>query len=414
MADAAAIVGLAMHVRREALSTLHDLARGFPVVAVTGPRQSGKTTLVRTAFADRPYANLEDLETREFAQADPKGFLATFPDGVVLDEVQRVPKLFSELQIRVDESRRPGLYVLTGSQQFGFFAEVTQSLAGRIALVPLLPFSLGELRRAGQAPTRLADLLWRGLYPPIHDRGLDPRIWYGNYVQTYLERDLRQLIAIRDLATFQRFLRMCAARSGQLLNLSGLANDCGVTHNTIRAWLSVLEASYLIVLLKPHHANLGKRLIKTPKLYFTDPGLAAWLLGVESSEQVAIHALRGALFETWLVADLLKARCNLGLASNLYFWRSKAGLEVDVIAERGDRLVPIEAKSGETLVSDFFTSLRRWSELAGRAAAPGWLVYGGGQEQQRQGCRVLSWSDITSLEAAVSGRESSHLNRQER
>lgn len=390
-----------MQIPRIARSTVRDLAGGYPVVAIVGPRQSGKTTLVRTAFPDRQYANLEDLETRELATSDPKGFLAAFPDGAVLDEVQRAPDLFSELQVRVDAERRQGLFVLTGSQQFNLMAGVTQSLAGRIALVPLLPFSLGELAREGRAPERLEDLLWRGLYPPVHDRGLDPRVWYGNYVQTYLERDLRQLIAIRDLSTFQRFLRMCAARSGQLLNLSGLADDCGVTHNTARAWISVLEASFLVHLLRPHHANLGKRLVKTPKLYFSDPGLAAWLLGIESADQVATHALRGGLFETWLISDLLKSRFNIGLASNLFFWRNRSGLEIDFLADKGERLIAVEAKSGQTISRDYFKAIDTWQELAGDKVTSSWLVYGGSKVQQRHQVRVLSWSDISALEVAV-------------
>jgi predicted AAA+ superfamily ATPase len=282
-------------------------------------------------------------------------------------------------------------------------ARVTQSLAGRIALVPLLPFSSSELGRVKRAPKRLEDLLWRGLYPPVHDRDLDPRIWYGNYVQTYLERDLRQQIAIRDLSTFQRFLRMCAGRSGQLLNLSSLANDCGVTHNTARAWISVLEAGYLVHLLRPHHASFGKRLVKTPKLYFTDPGLAAWLLGIESAAQLSTHSQRGALFETWLVADLLKSRFNMGLASNLYFWRNRSGLEIDVLAERGESLIAVEAKSGQTISGDYFRSLERWQDLSGDRRASSWLVYGGSTTQRRREVQVLSWSDISPLEKAVAG-----------
>jgi predicted AAA+ superfamily ATPase len=392
-----------MEIPRDAFATVRSLADGFPVVAVTGPRQSGKTTLVQAAFPDRPYANLEDLETNELATSDPKGFLASFPDGAILDEVQRAPELFSQLQVRVDAERRPGLFVLTGSQQFDLMARVTQSLAGRIALVPLLPFGLSELVRANRAPKQLEDLLWMGLYPPVHDRGLDPRIWYGNYVQTYLERDLRQQIAIRDLSTFQRFLRMCAARSGQLLNLSSLANDCGVTHNTARAWISVLEAGFLVHLLRPHHASFGKRLVKTPKLYFNDPGLAAWLLGIENAKQLSTHSQRGALFETWLVADLLKARFNMGLSSNLYFWRNRSGLEVDVLAERGELLVAVEAKSGQTISDDYFRSLERWHALAADQRGSSWLVYGGSSTQRRREVQVLSWSDISPLVEAIVG-----------
>lgn len=392
-----------MKVPRTAFSTIRDLSASYPVVAVTGPRQSGKTTLVQAAFPDRPYANLEDLQIRELATSDPKGFLASFPDGAVLDEVQRAPELFSELQVRVDADHRQGMFILTGSQQFNLMSGITQSLAGRIAVVPLLPFSLGELARGNLAPEKLADLLCRGLFPPVYDRDLDPRIWYGNYIQTYLERDLRQLIAVRDLSAFQRFLRMCAARSGQLLNLSGLANDCGVTHNTARAWISVLEASYLVYLLRPHHANFGKRLVKTPKLYFTDPGLAAWLLGIENSDQLSTHSLRGGLFETWLVADLLKARFNLGLASNLFFWRSRAGLEVDVVAERGENLIAVEVKSGQTLSRDFFKSIEKWQELAADSTTDSWLVYGGKTTHKRKKVRILSWTDISALEKTISG-----------
>jgi uncharacterized protein len=384
-------------IPRVAEPTVRQLTRGYPVVAITGPRQSGKTTLVREMFADRPYVSLEDLDERESADRDPRGFLARFPDGAVLDEAQRCPDLFSYLQTRVDDDRRPGLFILTGSQQFGLVAKLTQTLAGRVAFVPLLPFSLGELDAEGRAPAGLENLLFQGLYPAIYDRQLDPRIWYGNYVRTYIERDARQLINIRDLSTFQRFIRMCASRVGQLLNLSGLASDCGITHNTARAWLSALEASYIVHLLPPHHTNFGKRLVKTPKLYFFDPGLAAWLLGVETAEQLATHAMRGALFETWLVAELLKARFNRGLASNLYFWRDRAGHEVDLLIEKGETLVPVEAKSGQTVAADFFAGLDRWLALAGEAGGDPWLVYGGTRRQSRGRTAVLPWRGVGEL-----------------
>lgn len=388
-----------MLIPRHAQAAIEKLAAGYPVVAVTGPRQSGKTTLVRAMFGHLPYVSLEDLDALAFANDDPRGFLDRFPDGVVLDEVQRCPQLFSYLQVRVDEERRMGRYVLTGSQHFGLLATITQSLAGRVALVPLLPFTLGELQAAGKAPVRLEDLLFQGLYPPIHDRGLEPSIWYGNYVRSYLERDVRQLIAVRDLATFQRFLRMCAARSGRLVNLSSLGNDCGVTHNTARAWLSVLEASFVVHRLVPHHANFNKRLMKTPKLYFYDPGLAAWLLRVETPQQLATHALRGELFETWVVAELLKARFNLGRASHLAFWRDRSGLEVDVVAEHGGTLLPIEAKSGQTVTTDAFRNLERWLALAGDAAGRPTLVYGGEESQKRTWVDVVPWREIASVAA---------------
>lgn len=392
-----------MLIPRSAESTIRQLAAGYPVVAVTGPRQSGKTTLVRTMFADRPYVSLEDLDERDFANQDPRGFLARFPDGAVLDEVQRTPDLFSYLQSRVDGDRRHGLFILTGSQQFDLLSSITQTLAGRVALVPLLPFTFGELRQAGQAPDSLADLLFTGLYPPVHDRGLEPGIWYGNYVRTYIERDVRQMINVRDLSAFQRFIRMCAGRTGQLLNLSGLAADCGITHNTARSWLSVLEASYIVHLLQPHHQNFNKRLVKTPKLYFHDPGLAVWLLGIQSSDQIATHPQRGALFETWVISELLKARFNRALASNLYFWQDRGGHEVDVLVEQGATLVPVEVKSGQTVVPDFFGNLESWSRIAGEAGGRPWLVYGGDRRQSRANAEVLPWREIGDLVALVEG-----------
>lgn len=382
---------------REAEPTIRRLAGGYPVVAVTGPRQSGKTTLVRAMFADRPYVSLEDLDEREFADQDPRGFLARFPDGAVLDEVQRAPGLFSYLQTRVDQERRNGLFILTGSQQFDLLSSITQTLAGRVALVPLLPFTLGELQAGGQAPGSLEELLFTGLYPPVHDRELEPGIWYANYVRTYVERDVRQMINVRDLSAFQRFVRMCAARTGQLLNLSTLAADCGITHNTARSWLSVLEASYLVHVLQPHHRNFNKRLVKTPKLYFYDPGLAAWLLGVQTPAQLVMHPQRGALFETWVVSEMLKARFNRALASNLYFWQDRSGHEVDVLVEQGGTLIPVEVKSGQTVVADFFRGLEKWAEIAGDAGGRPWLVYAGAQRQSRSSVEVVPWQQIGEL-----------------
>lgn len=391
-----------MLIPREAEPVVRRLAEGYPVVAITGPRQSGKTTLVRTLFADRPYVSLEDLDELDFATRDPRGFLSRYPDGAVLDEVQRAPSLFSYLQTRVDEDRRLGRFILTGSQQFGLLSGITQTLAGRVALVPLLPFTLGELQSADEAPGSLEDLLFSGLYPPVYDRQLDPVIWYGNYVQTYIERDVRQTVNVRDLSLFQRFVRMCAARSGQLLNLSGLANDCGITHNTARSWLSVLEASYLVHLLQPHHRNFNKRLVKTPKLYFHDPGLAAWLLGIQAPGQLATHPQRGALFETWVVSELLKARFNRALASNLYFWQDRSRHEVDVLIDQGTRLTPVEVKSGQTVVSDFFRGLESWTGIAGEESGRPWVIYGGDRPQSRTDVEVLPWRQIGALiEAAV-------------
>lgn len=384
-------------IDRDARDTLLRLSKGFPVVAVTGPRQSGKTTLVRSVFFDKPYVSLEDLDTRSFAENDPRGFLATYPDGAIFDEVQRCPDLFSYLQTIVDDNPHMGRYILTGSQQFGLLSNISQSLAGRVGLVQLLPFSHGELFAAGQELSCVDGAIYKGAYPPLYDRQVTPADWYPDYVTTYLERDLRQLIQVRDLRSFQLFLRMCAARTGQLLNLSSLANDCGITHNTAKAWLSVLEASYILFLLQPHHKNFNKRLIKSPKLYFYDTGLVCWLLGIQDESQVVIHSLRGALFETWVLSELIKGRFNRGLPSNLYFWRDRSGTEVDILIEQGELLFPVEIKSGKTLTTDYFAGLKKWLAIADDVAGSARLVYAGDQEQRGTKFEVLPWRAVAEL-----------------
>ncbi len=392
-----ALTLLAMYIHRTAEKTFLSLVRQYPVVAVTGPRQSGKTTLVRHACPNKPYVLLEDLDTREFASDDPRGFLAQYPDGAVFDEVQRCPELLSYLQGIVDRNPQPGLFVLTGSQQLTLHSGISQSLAGRVALLPLLPFSLGALHQAQGVPATLPELLWQGSYPPLYDRGYEPGVWLGNYVRTYLERDVRQLINVRDLAAFQRFLRLCAGRTGQLVNLSNLAGDCGITHNTAKAWLTVLEASYLVYLLPPYYRNFKKRLVKTPKLYFLDTGLAAWLLGIQKPEQMALHPLYGALFETWVVGECLKARWHKALEANLYFWRDRSGHEVDLLVDQGSSILPVEIKSAQTVAGDFLLSVERWRDLAGEAAGAPLLVYGGTEGQKRTGATIIPWRGLTAL-----------------
>lgn len=378
-------------IARQATAVLQQFAKGYPILAITGPRQSGKTTLAKGTFPDLSYVSMEDLDTRAFAEEDPRGFLSRYPAGAILDEAQRCPALFSYLQTRVDTNQRMGEFVLTGSQQFGLLSNITQTLAGRVGLIQLLPFALQELQQAHAAVGTLDDLLWRGLYPPIHDRNLAPEQWFSNYVMTYVERDVRQIVEVQNLSLFQRFLKMCAARCGQLLNLSSLATDCGVSHKTIAAWLSVLEAGYVVFLLRPHHRNFGKRLVKTPKLYFHDTGLAAYLMGIRDSAHLSIHSARGALFENLVIGELLKRRYNQGLASNLYFWRNNTGEEVDVLIEQGEKLMPVEIKSGQTFTSDFLTGLHKWTRYAGDAAMPAQLVYGGDENMMRSGVAVHSW-----------------------
>jgi len=382
-------------LNRFASATLKQLATWYPAVALTGPRQAGKTTLAQSVFPDKPYRSLEDPDQREFALGDPRGFLAQFPDGAILDEVQRTPELFSYLQTRLDADRRMGLYILTSSQQFSLNQHISQSLAGRVGYLHLLPFSHGELQE-NYPPKNLESMLVRGFYPAVFDREIPPHIWYADYVATYIERDLRQLINVRDLAAFQRFLRMCAARSGQLLNLSALAADCGITHNTAKNWISILEASYLVALLQPWHRNLGKRLVKTPKLYFLDTGLAAWLAGVRQLEDLKLGAMRGPLFETWLVSELTKHLCNHALPNRLYFWRDSTGNEVDLLVEQGpDMAFPIECKSGQTVAGDWFKPLQSFCQAAGIVESA--LIYGGKENQSRLDTRVFGWQSIGDL-----------------
>ena len=386
-------------LKRAAFSTALRLAQGFPVLAITGPRQSGKTTLTRTLFADKAYVTLEDPEERSFADSDPRGFLARFPQGAILDEVQRCPDLFSYLQGVVDKRKRMGEFIVTGSQQFGLMSNIAQSLAGRVGLLQLLPFSLAELKAGNLLPATLDEAMLQGSYPPLYDRPVAPGDWFPNYVSTYLERDVRQLLAVRDLSLFQRFLKMCAARSGQLLNLSALAADCGISHVTAREWMTVLEASYIVYLLRPYHPNpshknFGKRLVKMPKLYFLDTGLMAYLLGIRDVNTLATHASRGALFETLVVSEWIKRQFNAGQVAELYFWRDSAGHEVDLLIPQGNQFMPVEIKSGSTFSNDWTAALRKLSALFGDAALPPGIVYGGEGQYEREGCRVVGWQAL--------------------
>jgi len=278
---------------------------------------------------------------------------------------------------------------------------ITQSLAGRVALLSLLPFSLIELQNAEQAPSSLETLLFQGSYPPVYDRNLDPVFWYENYIRTYIERDVRQLINVRDLTTFRRFVYMCAARTGQLVNLSSLANDCGIDHTTAKAWMSVLEVSYLIYLLPPYFNNFNKRIIKSSKLYFLDTGLVCRLLGLQTAKQLSTHPYRGPLFETWVVSEMLKASFNQSLSPNLYFWRDRSGHEIDLLIEQAGQLIPIEVKSGQTLASDFFKGIMQWRGLAGDKTKQAYLIYGGNQKQTRQGIHAIPWDAVASLQSIV-------------
>jgi hypothetical protein len=380
-------------INRIAEKTIRSLLRGFPIVTLTGPRQSGKTTLARAVFKNKPYASLEEPDLRQAAISDPRSFLARFPDGAVLDEVQRCPDILSYLQTRVDSGNRMGIYILTGSQQFGLMSRITQSLAGRTAFVELLPFAIPELEGAGYLPTNIDAMMLTGGYPPIYDRSLNPASWFSAYVTAYVERDVRQMLKIHELETFQRFVRLCAGRTGQLLNLSSLATECGITHNTAKAWVSVLEASYLVFLLRPHSVNFNKRLVKMPKLYFYDVGLAAWLMGIREAEQIITHPLRGNLFETLIISELIKSKLNCGEKPSFFFWRDSNCNEVDLIIEQGTKLMPIEIKSGLTLTQESFAGLEKWCALAGGMAASPALIYGGDESYMQKGIKVIGWKE---------------------
>ena len=379
-------------IEREITPRLTTLFQQYPFVTVTGPRQSGKTTLCRAAFAGLDYANLEAPDQRDFAESDPRGFLAQFDDGAIIDEVQHVPELMSYLQVIADERGQNGLFVLTGSEQFRLSDAIGQSLAGRTALLRLLPFSLAERRLAG-ASGAVDDILYSGFYPRIIDQDLDATQALGDYFETYVERDVRRLGEIGNLSNFRRFVRLCAGRIGQLVNLSSLGADAGLSHTTVRAWLTVLEASYIIFQLPPYHANISKRLVKSPKFYFCDVGLAAYLIGIENAGQVATHPLRGALFENAVVAEALKHRFNRGNQANLSFFRDSKGLECDLLYPDGSGFAALEVKSGATIGSDYFRSLHRVAKVVPEITSKT-VVYGGDTSQSRSDSEVVTLADL--------------------
>ena len=371
-----------MPVERTLAAYAAFISEKYPVVTITGPRQSGKTTLVKSVFTDKPYVNLERPDVRSFAIEDPIGFLHQYPDGAVLDEIQRTPDLVSYIQAAVDEEQRPGLFILTGSHQFELMNRISQSLAGRTALLRLLPFSIEEM--AAHFPVGDIDiLLYRGFYPRIHAYDLPATQALGDYYSTYVERDLRQLIQIKDLAVFDTFVRLCAGRIGQLLNLNSLGNETGVSHTTARDWLNILEASYVVFRLPPYHTNTAKRLVKSPKLYFYDIGLAAYLCGIDDVRQLATYPLRGSFFENMVILEALKYRLHRGKEAHFTFYRDSVGNEVDLLYPVGPEILPIEIKAGQTVPRDYFKGLRAFERFHGPFSAGAVLVYGGSETQRR-------------------------------
>jgi predicted AAA+ superfamily ATPase len=381
-------------ITRVAQNKLSELRTEFPVVAVTGPRQSGKTTLVQSFFSDFKYYNLEELDMREEVRLDPRGFLAKQNSGFIVDEVQNVPDFFSYLQSFADNQKRMGQIILTGSQNFLLLEKISQSLSGRVGILELMPLQLNEYNQFRENKLTINEILYSGLYPAIYDRNIQPYNWYSQYIRTYIERDVRQIKNITNLGVFQRFIKLCAGRIGQLLNTNSLANDLGVNLNTVRSWLDILESSYVIFRLNPHHKNFNKRVVKQKKLYFVDVGLAAHLLGIESPEQVDTHYLKGNLFENLIISEFFKERYNKGKPSNLFFWRDHIGNEVDLLIEQGNTLTPIEIKSSQTLHSSLMDGLKKYTKFSLQNAQSSHLIYGGKRSTTLDRYNAHSWEEL--------------------
>lgn len=383
---------------RKLATVLRKAARDYPVVTLTGPRQSGKTTLCQAVFPSKAYVTLEPMDQREYARTDPRGFLDEYARGAIIDEIQNVPELTSYLQEAVDRDPRPGRFILTGSQHFGLTQAVSQSLAGRTAMINLLPLSLEEMPAFAVATDDLFSVLLGGGYPRIHDRALEPQRWLNDYLATYIERDVRQLSNIGDLEAFSRFVRLCAGRTGQEINLSALGGDAGVSHNTARAWLSVLESGFIVFRAAAWHRNLRKQMVKAPKLHFVDSGLVCYLLGIRQPDELRHHPLRGAIFESWVAAEIYKYRSHRGQFMNIRHFRESRGIEIDIVVEDGESLIACEVKSASTIDPSFFRNLDRFGELMRQAGAgpkmTNRLVYGGDRGQRRQNVSVISWKEI--------------------
>lgn len=384
-------------IQRSAKDKLINIASKFKAVAVTGARQSGKTTLIKKVFKNKAYLSLENPDNRNFALEDPRGFLASYPDGAILDEVQRTPLLFSYLQEILDNSKVKGLFILSGSNNFLLQQSISQTLAGRVGYLNLLPFSITELKKGKMLPSTDDALMLKGFYPPVYDQKIPPQDWCPNYIRTYIEKDVRQIKNITDLIIFERFMKLLAGRTGQELNSSALSVEAGVDVKTIQSWIGILESSFIIYLLKPHHKNFNKTLVKRPKVYFYDTALVCSLLGIHTAKQLSTYPTRGAIFETMVIAELVKKRTNKGLPINLFYWRDKTGHEIDLIIDDGGSLLPIEIKSGKTINSEFFKNIDYWTNLSGVKKSV--LLYGGEQSQKRSnGTEIFNWRKIISKE----------------
>lgn len=383
-------------IQRIAGKKIFELAAKFKAVAVTGARQTGKTTLVKQIFKDKPYVSLENPDNRSFALEDPRGFLANYPNGAILDEIQRTPALFSYLQEILDNTKQKGLFILTGSNNFLLQESISQTLAGRIATIHLLPFSIEELKNGKVLPKNDDELMIKGFYPPVYDQDINPQDWCPNYIRTYIEKDVRQIKNITDLIVFERFIKLLAGRSGQELNNSALAVETGVDVKTVQSWIGILESSFIVYLVKPHHKNFNKTIVKRPKLYFYDSALVCYLLGIRDNNHLHTHPLKGAIFEGMVITELLKKRTNAGLDINQFYWRDKTGHEVDLIIDNGKTLLPIEIKSGMTISKDYFKNIDYWTNLSGSKKA--FILYAGAQHQKRSdGTEIMNWRALNSL-----------------
>jgi len=394
-------------IKRVAEAKLLELCKYFPIVTLTGPRQSGKTTLCRMALEHKPYVSLEAPDVLEFASEDTRGFIKKYKSGAVIDEVQRFPPLLSYLQVEVDEQPEPGRFVLTGSSNLNLLQSVSQSLAGRTGLLELLPCSQAELRLFKTDLSDIFSTMYSGCYPAIYDRNIPVPDWYSAYVGTYVERDVRQILNVSDISSFRAFLKLMAGRTGQLLNFSQIGSDLGLSHNTVKAWVSVLESSYIAFRMQPFFRNLNTRLIKTPKMHFYDTGLVCFMLGIESPDQLATHPLRGAIFESWAVSEILKTRIHLGLRPHMVFYRDQKGNEVDLLIETGSSITAVEIKSGQTVNKDMYRKLV-WLEEFMRKRLPHLsmnmkLVYSGNSSQTRNNVEIIPWSGMDRVNWASTG-----------
>lgn len=400
-------------IKREIIKHLHYLSNKYPVITITGPRQSGKTILAQIFFKKHDYVNLENLRERDFAKKDPEKFLSRFLKGVIIDEIQHVPELTSYIQVIVDERKKDSMFVLTGSRNFTLMKSVSQSLSGRTSLIELMPFSFSEIAQTNyikmfkaksskaqikmeEEKLKIDKLLYTGLYPRIYDKLINPTVYYSDYVKTYIERDLRDIKDIKDLNSFRKFLIACASRVGQVLNLSNISSDLGISSTTLKDWLSILEASYIIFLLPPFYENINKQLVKSPKLYFIDSGLVCYLLGIDDSKQLIDHPLRGNIFENLIVLEILKSRLNNGKTTNLFFYRDKSK-EVDIICKQANKITAIEIKSAETINSEFFNSLNYLKKLFPKRVKDRVLVYSGSESYEMNKTKIINLESLNSL-----------------